>query len=378
MPVYLDNAATTQVCPEAAQAAAEAMLECYGNPSSQHQVGRSAKKLLDASRESVASALGCKPEELYFTSCGTESDNWAVRCGAMYARHLGKHIISSAVEHDAIRQALTLMEDSGFEVTRLKPEKDGSVSVQAVMDALREDTCLVSLMMVNNETGGITDIAAIAKAMRERGSRALLHTDAVQGFLKVPFSAASLGADMISISGHKIHAPKGIGALYIRSGINLRPLLPGGGQENGMRSGTEAMPAIAAFGVASRLGKEAMDEALPRMAELKRHITGRVIAECDGAAVVESAAPHIICLSLPGNRSETILNLLDSRGICVSRGSACKKGRRSHVLEAIGMKPALIDGAIRISLSRYSTMDDADAVCDALRDARKSLFRARK
>ena len=377
MPVYLDNAATTRVCPEAAQAAMDAMLEHYGNPSSQHRLGRDAKKLLDGSRESVAAALGCKPEELYFTSCGTESDSWAIRCGAMYARRVGKHIISSMAEHDAIRQALTLMEDQGFEVTRLKPEKDGSISISSVMDALREDTCLVSLMMVNNETGGVTDIAGIAKAMRDRGSRALLHTDAVQGFLKLPFSASALGADMISISGHKIHAPKGIGALYIRSGLNLQPLLPGGGQESGKRSGTEALPAIAAFGAASRIGAEAMDEALPRMSAIKRYITDRVMSECDGAAVVESAAPHIICLSLPGNRSETILNLLDSRDICVSRGSACKKGRRSHVLESIGMKPAVIDGAIRISLSRYTTMSDAEAVCDALRDARKGLFRGR-
>ena len=252
---YLDNSATTRVCPEAAQAALSAMTECFGNPSSTYTLGREAKKLLDRSRKQVSDALGCAPGELVFTSCGSESDNWAILGGAEAMKRRGRHVISSLVEHDAVRKSLEELEARGFEVTRLRPEKDGSVSPEAVLDALREDTVLVTLMLVNNETGGVTDIAAIAKGLKAAGSPALLHTDAVQGFLKVPFSAKSLGADLISVSGHKIHAPKGVGALYIRQGLRLKPFLLGGGQEEGRRAGTEAMPQIAAFGEACRIRK---------------------------------------------------------------------------------------------------------------------------
>lgn len=218
MSVYLDNSATTMVCREAADAAYAVMTENYGNPSSTHTMGRSAKKVLDTARAQVAKAMGAKPEEIFFTSCGSEGDNWALLSGADFMRHKGKHIISSCVEHSAILKSLDKLEAQSFEVTRLKPEKDGSIAVQSVLDALREDTVLISLMLVNNETGGVTDIAAIVKAVRAAGSRALIHTDAVQGFLKVPCSVKALGADMMTISGHKIHAPKGIGALYLKGG----------------------------------------------------------------------------------------------------------------------------------------------------------------
>lgn len=222
MSIYLDNAATTKVCREAAEAAVKAMSECYGNPNSTHKLGREAKKLLDASRAAIAKALGCRSGEVYFTSCGSESDNWAIIRAAEYYRR-GKHVITSKAEHDAVLKSMAWLEKQGFEVTYLTPQHDGSISVQQVLDALREDTALISLMMVNNETGAVTDIAAIAKAIRSAGSKAYLHTDAVQAFLKVPFSAKTLGADLISISGHKIHAPKGIGALYIRQGLPLPP-----------------------------------------------------------------------------------------------------------------------------------------------------------
>ncbi|MBR1457732.1 MAG: cysteine desulfurase, partial [Oscillospiraceae bacterium] len=247
---YLDNSATTKVCAEAAQAALYAMTEVYGNPSSTHTVGREAKKLLDRSRRQVADALGCTPQELVFTSCGSESDNWAILGGAEAMKRRGGHVISSAVEHDAVRRSLDELESRGFTVTRLQPDANGAIPAQAVLDALRDDTVLVTLMLVNNETGGVTDIAAIARGMKRAGSQALLHTDAVQAFMKLPFTAKSLGADMISVSGHKIHAPKGVGALYVRSGLRLKPFILGGGQENGRRAGTEAMPQIAAFGAA--------------------------------------------------------------------------------------------------------------------------------
>ena len=370
---YLDNAATTAVCPEAAEAALQAMTACYGNPSSTHAKGREAKKLLDRARAQVCAALGCAPGELVFTSCGSESDNWAILGGAEAMKRKGKHVISSAVEHDAVRRSLDELESRGFEVTRLRPAADGSIPKEAVMEALREDTVLVTLMLVNNETGGVTDIGAIAKALREAGSAALLHTDAVQGFLKVPFSAKSLGADLISVSGHKIHAPKGVGALYIRQGLRLKPFILGGGQEDGRRAGTEAMPQIAAFGAACALGSAHLAENAARMADCKREIVRRLSAAIPELRFVDTAAPHILSLSLPGYRSEVLMNFLEAREVYVSKSSACKKGGRSHVLEAIGLDARTIDGAIRVGLSRYTTAGDIDALCQGLIDARSSL-----
>lgn len=370
---YLDNSATTRVCPEAAEAAMHAMTEVYGNPSSTHTLGREAKKLLDKSRRQAADALGCKPEELIFTSCGSESDNWAILGGAEAMKRKGGHIISSLVEHDAVRKSLDELEARGFSVTRLQPDGTGAVPVQAVREALRPDTILVSLMLVNNETGAVTDIAAISRELKRAGSQALLHTDAVQAFLKVPFSAKSLGADMISVSGHKIHAPKGVGALYVRSGLRLKPFLVGGGQENGRRAGTEAMPQIAAFGAACELGKAQMGDAVARMAALKRSAVETLSASLPELRTVETAVPHILSISLPGWRSEVLMNFLEAREIYVSKSSACKKGGRSHVLEAIGLDARTIDGAIRIGLSRYTTQEDIDALCRGLQDAQTSL-----
>ena len=370
---YLDNSATTRVCPEAAQAAMEAMTAVYGNPSSTHALGREAKKLLDRSRRQAAEALGCAPGELVFTSCGSESDNWAILGGAEAMKRRGKHVISSLVEHDAVRKSLDELESRGFEVTRLRPEKDGSVDPGAVLKALREDTVLVTLMLVNNETGGVTDIAGVSRALKSAGSGALLHTDAVQGFLKVPFSAKTLGADLISVSGHKIHGPKGIGGLYIRSGLRLKPFILGGGQEEGRRAGTEAMPQIAAFGEACRVGRAGMAEHTARMAGLKAAALERLRREIPELQFVQSGAPHILSVSLPGWRSEVLMNYLEAREIYVSKSSACKKGGRSHVLEAIGLDARAIDGAIRIGLSRFTTQEDIDALCSGLKDAHDSL-----
>ena len=370
---YLDNSATTRVCPEAAQAALQAMTETFGNPSSTYTLGREAKKLLDQSRRQVSDALGCTPQELVFTSCGSESDNWALLAGAEAMKRKGKHVISSLVEHDAVRKSLDELEARGFEVTRLKPERDGSVSVSALEAALREDTVLVSLMLVNNETGGVTDIAGMARALKAAGSAALLHTDAVQGFLKVPFSAKSLGADLISVSGHKIHAPKGVGALYLRRGLRLKPFLVGGGQEEGRRAGTEAVPQIAAFGEACRVGRAGMTENIRRMADMKASLLNRLRAEIPELRWVDSAAPHILSVSLPGWRSEVLMNFLEERQVYVSKSSACKKGGRSHVLEAIGLDAATIDGALRIGLSRMTAEEDLEALCLGLREARARL-----
>lgn len=376
MDIYLDNAATTRVCPEAADMAYRVMTEQYGNPSSTHARGREAKKLLDAARRELALCLGCQPKELAFTSCGSEADNWALLSGAWAASARGGHVISSMAEHDAVRKSLDELERRGYEVTRLPPDPSGAVPVQAVLDALRPDTVLVSLMLVNNETGAVNDIHGLARALKKAAPKVLLHCDAVQGFLKVPFTVKSLGADMVTISGHKIHAPKGIGALYIRSGLHLRPLILGGSQEDGRRAGTEAMPAICAFGEAARLGRALMAESTERMAGLRQRAASRLLAENPGLVVIGGGAPHILCVSLPGYRSEVLMSVLESRGISVSKSSACKKGGRSHVLEAMGLPAPVIDGALRLGLSRYTTAEELDAFCLCLREARETLAHA--
>ena len=370
---YLDNSATTRVCPEAAEAALKAMTEVYGNPSSTYTKGREAKALLDKSRRQVADALGCQPGELVFTSCGSESDNWAVLSGAEAMRRKGKHVITSLVEHDAVRKSMEELAARGYEVTFLKPDKTGAIPPEAVKEALRPDTILVSLMLVNNETGAVTDIPAVSRILKEAESQALLHVDAVQAFCKIPFTPRSLGADMISVSGHKIHAPKGIGALYIRKGLRLKPFVVGGGQEDGRRAGTEAVPQIAAFGAAAELAKAHLAENTEHMAALKARTLNTLRATIPELTWIDTAAPHILSISLPGWRSEVLMNFLEAQEIYVSRSSACKKGARSHVLESIGMDPKTIDGALRVGFCRYNTAEDVDALCAALRQARDTL-----
>ena len=370
---YLDNAATTKVCDEAAQAALAAMTENYGNPSSTHTKGREANGRLEKARKQVSAALGCTPGELIFTSCGSESDNWAIINGAEAMRRRGKHIISSAVEHDAVRRSLDELESRGFEVTRLAPDEKGGVSLDSVVSALRDDTILVSLMLVNNETGAVTDISSIARAVKKACPAALVHTDAVQGFMKVPFSAKTLGADMISISGHKIHAPKGIGALYIKNGVKLKPFIVGGSQETGRRAGTEAMPQIAAFGAACEIAQAGMAENIARMQSLRERAVQRLSREIPELVLIGGGSPHILSISLPGWRSEVLMNYLEAKEVYVSRSSACKKGGRSHVLEAMGLSSRVIDGAIRIGLSRFTTEEDIDALCSALKEAHDTL-----
>ena len=377
--IYLDNAATTRVCPEAADAAMKCMTEGFGNPSSTHGPGREARAALKRARTDIAASIGAAPEELYFTAGGTEGDNWAIRSGAKLMRRQGMHIISSAAEHDAVRRSLDALEAEGYEVTRLAPDKTGAVSAADVAAALREDTVLVSLMLVNNETGAVTDIPAVARALKAAGSKALLHTDAVQAFCKVPFSVKSLGADMITLSGHKIHAPKGVGALYVKKELRrFPPLLFGGGQEEGRRSGTENMPGILAFAAAVNAAR-ADRGAAERMGALRQRAVDALSSALPGLVQVNGGgAPHILNLSFPGYKSEHLLNQLDEWGICVSQGSACKKGARSHVLEAMLLNPRAIDGAIRISLCRFTTESEIDELCQALSRALERFAPVRK
>ncbi len=370
MKVYFDNAATTKPCPEAIAAMVNALGEDYGNPSSGYELGRRAGAVLRDSREAVARAMGAKSEEIFFTSGGTEGDNWAIRASAHLMRHRGKHIITGETEHDAVRATMKHLEDEGWEVTYLKPDGDGRITSDAVSGALREDTVLVSLMLVNNEIGSVNPISEISAAVKAAGCPAIIHTDAVQGFLKIPFTPSKLGVDLVTVSSHKIHGPKGSGALYIRKGQRLPQLLFGGGQENGIRPGTEAMPAISGFAAAAKVGKEHFKENVEIMSSVKEHTLDRLRAAIPGIITIgKSESPHIVNISLPGYRSEVLMNYLDAQGIAVSKSSACKKGGRSHVLEAMRLPSEVIDGAIRLSFSRYSTLEEGDYFAEKLSEA---------
>lgn len=372
---YLDNAATTPVRQEAAQAALQAMTEGWGNPSSRYALGTQAAEQVKTWRKQVADVLGCQPNELYFTSCGSEGDNWAIQAAVELGRHKGKHIITSALEHSAVLEPCKALERQGYEVTYLKPDKNGVLSMEELAAALRPDTVLVSMMLVNNELGTVNPIREVASLIKRSGSPALLHCDAVQGFLKVPFTVKELGADFVAVSGHKIHAPKGIGALYVRNGLKVSPMIRGGGQENGLRSGTEATAQIAAFAAAVQAGKDNLERDLTHMAEMKAYAAQTLQEKVSGLILVgEGTAPHILPISMPGYKSEVVLRFLSDRGVYVSSGSACHKGKPSHVYAALGLQKKILDGILRISFSYDTTREDIDALAEGLAAAQKGLF----
>ena len=372
---YFDNAATTQVRPEAAQAAVEAMTQEWGNPSSVYAFGSQAAKLVRGWRADVAGALGCLPEEVFFTSCGTESDNWAIRMGVELNRRKGKHIITTAIEHAAVLETCRELERQGYEVTYLAPDHQGRISPQQLEEALRPDTVLVTMMLVNNELGTILPVKEAARAIKRSGCSALLHCDAVQGFLKVPFTPKELGVDLLSISGHKIHAPKGIGALYVKKGLKIQPFIRGGGQESGLRSGTEATGQIAALAVAARLGKETMQADLAHMADLREETARRLQQQVPGLKIISAeGAPHILAVTMPGYKSEVVVRYLSDRGVYLSSGSACHKGKPSHVFAALKLPKPELDGALRISFSADTSGEDVDALVEAMSCAQKELF----
>lgn len=369
MPIYLDYAATTPVCPEAAQAAYEVLTGNFGNPSSGYELGRQAAAALKGWRADVAAAVGCTPAELVFTSCGTEGDNWALRAAARAMRRRGDHIITTSVEHAAVLETARFLEGEGFRVTYLNPDKTGHISVDDFRAALCKETIAVSMMLVNNETGAIFPVAECAKATKAYNKDILFHTDAVQGFCHVPFSPKSLGVDMLTVSGHKIGAPKGIGALYIKKEVQgkIKPLLFGGLQEDGRRPGTEPTAQIAAFAAACRAMKSHGPSAMEQTRTIKEYALERMQKQVPGLVVVSPGdAPHICAVSLPGYPSQMVMNDLDGRGICVSNGSACHKGKPSHVFAALELPPNVLKGVLRISFSPASTRDEVDALVDAL------------
>ncbi|MDO4314411.1 MAG: cysteine desulfurase family protein [Oscillospiraceae bacterium] len=366
--IYLDHAATTPVPREVADAMYEVLTEQFGNPSSQYQPGLDMKRRVEGWRKTVAGALGCEAKQLFFTSCGTEGDNWAITAACWQNRHLGRHIVTTAVEHSAVLEACKWMEKQGCEVTYVAPDGNGDITAEQVLAAVRPDTALVSVMLVNNELGNIYPVADIARGLAAKNPRTLLHTDAVQGFLKVPFTAKALGADFITISAHKIGGPKGAGALYIGPRVrNPRPLLAGGGQEGGLRSGTEATAQIAGFAKAVELRTENLAEKLSHMAEIKAYAAEQLSAIPDLQIIGDGTAPHILSVSLAGWPSQNIVNDLSAQGICISAGSACHQGRPSHVVAALKLPKRLAGGVIRLSFGPETTAADIDACADALK-----------
>jgi len=379
MNVHFDNAATTMVLDEVADAMLHVMLEGYGNPSSVHNMGRMAAGELATARKNVAGALGAPSDNLYFTSGGTEADNWAILGAADILARRGRHILSSAIEHDAVMEPVKKLGNSGWDVTYLMPDSAGRIPAESFAAALREDTVFASVMLVNNETGAINPVSEYSLEIKRRRLGTVLHTDAVQGFCKIPFTVKSLGADLVTISSHKIHGPKGVGALYIREGTKLSPLIYGGGQESGKRPGTEAIPAAVGFGEAARLGQSELEETAAAVRRLREYTIARLAVEIPEVVTIgDGDSPFLLSISLPGYKSEVLMSFLDGEGICVSKSAACKKGARSRALEAMRLKNDVIDGALRVSFSRYSTKDEVEYFIVTLKRASETLFKTLK
>ena len=374
--VYLDNSATTKPCKEAVEYMNKAMCDSWGNPSSLHTIGITAEDILISCKEACAKALSSRPDEIYFTSGGTEANNIAIN-GALLARaKQGNRIVTTAIEHPSVAEVINSFEAKGFEVIRLAPQADGKISIEDLRCAITKSTILVSIMLVNNEIGTIQPVKEASAFIKEVGAPAILHCDAVQAFGKLPIKPSALGVDLLTASGHKIHGPKGIGLLYKRKGLHLPALTFGGGQQENFRPGTEPTPLIASLEGAVR-ALPATATQLKKMSELNAYAKKQLAAT--GIVTFnspEDTLPYIINISVPGYRSETLLHFLDAQGIYVSSGSACAKGGQSPTLDALKLDKKRIDSALRISFSRDNTPEDIDRLCDALLRATQKLKRA--
>lgn len=369
---YLDNSATTAVSPAAAQKALEIMTVIYGNPSSLHAKGIEAEKELERARDAAALRLGAQSGEIFFTSGGTESNNLALFGAAEAKKRSGKRIIVSSTEHSSVIEAAKNLEQNGYEVVYISPQADGIIHPEDVAAEVNENTTLVSVMYVNNETGAINPVDEIFEEARLKNSKIICHTDAVQAFGKLEIKAKKLGADLISVSGHKVFAPKGVGAIYIKRGVRLVPRRYGGEQEKKIRPGTEPLPLIAAFGEAC--GEFNIKENYEYVSKLNEYAREQ-LAQIDGVLFnsPQNALPYVLNITAGRVRSETMLHFLEQREVYVSSGSACAKGKPSHVLSAMGFDKKRADSALRISFSKHNTTDDIDALCGGIREGLKTL-----
>lgn len=375
--IYLDNAATTSTYKEVAEVAVDIMCHEYGNPSSLHEKGFRASQILEKARGEIASVLGSSPDEVFFTSGGTESNNLAIIGAAKAQKRRGKKIITTQIEHASVLESFEGLEEDGFKAVYIPPLFDGSLDIDRLVEEADDDTVLVSIGMVNSEIGNIAPIAEAAKRVKRKNPGIIFHTDAVQAFGKIPFSVIRLGVDLVSVSGHKIHAPKGVGALYVKKGVRIIPRTFGGGQEKAMRSGTENMPAIAGFACAAGIAHRNLNENLAKANGLCEYFVNKAV-KFMGLRINSSpgGTPYICNISVPGYRSETLLHYLADKGIFVSSGSACSKGQKSHVLTAIGLNNQRIDSAIRVSFTPENTTEELDRFFDELAQARQDLIRS--
>lgn len=374
MSIYLDNAATTKPCEDAVRAAAEAMTEYYGNPSSLHRAGLDAQLAVDGARKTIADSIGADPSCLYFTSGATESNNLALRgASAAYGRK-SKRIVISAVEHASIEETAADLEKKGFEVTRVSPREDGRFYAADFVNACGEDVCLVSMMYVNNETGYILPVSDTFAMIKRKFPHIITHTDCVQAYMKLAVKASALSADLISLSGHKVHGGKGVGALYIKKGVRVLPIITGGRQEKGIRSGTESVPMICAFGAAVEKLAPTVKERWDKVSALRAYLLDR-LSGIDGISVnsPDDGSPYVVNISAEGKRSEIMLHFLESKGIYVSSGSACSKGQQSGVLGQFGITGKRADSALRISMSAETTEAELDEFVTALSEGMEKI-----
>lgn len=382
--VYLDNAATTKVRDEVVDAMLPYFTKDFGNPSSIYALGQHASDAVRDARDIVADAFNCKNSEVYFTSGGSEGDNWCIRSFAHANAAKGKHIITSAVEHHAVLHSCESLEREGFDVTYLPVDEGGRVSVDELKNALRDDTILVTIMLANNEVGTIMPIKELAEAAHAHGAGtsifggAAFHTDAVQGFAHMPVDVQDLGVDMLSVSGHKIHAPKGVGAVYLKKGIKIDNLIEGGAQERGKRATTENVPGIVAFGEAVKLLRETLDEDIEKEIKLRDHCIERILNEikyCKLNGSWEKRLCNNVNISFEFIEGEGMLLQLSAKGICVSSGSACTSGSLdpSHVLLALGLPHEIAHGSMRLTIDRDTTLEEIDYTVDCLKDVIENL-----
>ena len=371
--IYLDNSATTRVFPEAADLMHRIYTEEYGNPSSMHHKGVEAERRITEAKQTLADILKVDRKCLYFTSCGSESDNLAIIGCALAAEREGKHLITTAIEHPGVLEAMRHLESLGFEVTYLPVDRDGLVTPQQVADAVRSDTVLVSIMHTNNEIGALEPIAEIGEAIKKKNPKTLFHVDAVQGFGKARILPTRMHIDLLAASGHKIHAPKGVGLLYVAPGVKIRNLIYGGGQQGGLRSGTENVAGLAAMALSAKILYGSLDEDLERLYSLKERLIRGALEIPDvtvNGRTGKESAPHIVSLSVRGVRAEVLLHALEDKGVYVSAGSACSTNHPhpSDTLTAIGIDKDLITSTIRLSMSVMTTEEEIDAAVGALKE----------
>jgi cysteine desulfurase len=370
---YLDNSATTKPRQEVVEKMIECLTEKFGNPSSLHRKGVEAEKIIKEARASIAKALGCKDEEIIFTSGGTESNNIAIRGALAANKRIGNHIITTKIEHASVLHTFQQLEKEGYKVTYLDVDKYGYVDLDQFKKSIQDDTVLVSVMHVNNEVGSIQPVEEMGKILGQKGSRAIFHVDGVQSFGKLRLNPSRNNIHLFALSSHKIHGPKGVGALFIKKGTKVSPLVTGGEQESGLRSGTENVPGIAGLGVAAKLCCENLDKNLSHLFQLRKRVIDNISDKIDFAVLnspreEEKVAPHIINFSFPGIKSEVLLHSLEGHGVYVSTGSACASHKHSlsHVLSAMNLNKKNIDGAIRISLSPLNTMEEINYGCEKI------------